>query len=91
MINPEDIIKAVEEEYHLPYGTIVAKGRTKVVAEARAKAVYLCREQTEYSYPELAELFFNRDHTTLMAAYNKYRRKIVTEKVITKYNEFING
>lgn len=50
---------------------LLSKKRTQSLAQARQVAMYLCRELTNASLPQIGERFGGRDHTTVMHAYNK--------------------
>lgn len=50
---------------------LLSKKRTQSLAFARQVAMYLCRELTNASLPQIGERFGGRDHTTVMHAYNK--------------------
>lgn len=62
-----EIIEVVARHFGLGRAQILASGRSKTVACARAIAIRLARDEG-YSYPELGRAFGNRDHTTIMAA-----------------------
>ena len=47
----------------------MSKKRTKEIAFARQVAMYLCREMTDSSLPQIGEYFGGRDHTTVLHAY----------------------
>lgn len=67
IITVQKIINDVESYKGLTSGEIVAKGRTKTLAEARKLAMILAREYTRYSQSELADIF-HRDRTSLIDA-----------------------
>ncbi|MBF7081372.1 chromosomal replication initiator protein DnaA [Desulfallas sp. Bu1-1] len=48
-----------------------SKRRTRSVAFPRQVAMYICREMTENSLPQIGEQFGGRDHTTVLHAYDK--------------------
>jgi len=79
MINPFTIMKIIEENYHLPAGTMAAeeRGRTRIEAEARAVAMYLVREHTRYSFAEIGR-HFNKHYSTVIFNCNKI------EKIVQK-------
>jgi len=69
----ETIIAVVQRAYGIKDLTV--RSRTKRVSEARRVAMYLAREITEFSYPELGDAF-RRDHTTVLSAYKNLRDRI---------------
>ena len=66
---------------------LLSKKRTQALALARQVAMYLCREMTNASLPQIGERFGGRDHTTVMHAYNKI---IKQRQENVKFNETIN-
>ena len=59
---------------------MISKDRSKDVAYPRQMAMYMIRQELEYSFPDIAKIF-KRDHTTVMHACNKIEeeRKIPRE------------
>jgi len=70
-ITVERILKAVSQHFHISVSDIKGKRRTKGLAYPRQIAMYLCRELTGSSFPEIGQKIGNRDHSTVMYAYNK--------------------
>lgn len=54
--------------------------RTKNLAHPRQIAMYLSRELTKLSLPKIGENFGNRDHTTVMHAYDKITKEIAKDE-----------
>lgn len=75
IVNSDYIKKIVAEEYLIKVEDLEGKRRTKKIANARQLAMYLCREMTDSSLPKIGEEF-NRDHTTVLHAYNKITEEI---------------
>lgn len=76
MISPEDIIKAVSSFFHLKSSDLKSSRKHKVVAQPRQIAMYLSREKTKLSFPELGEKFGGKDHTTIMHGHNKIKKEL---------------
>ena len=66
---------------------LLSKKRTQSLAQARQVAMYLCRELTNSSLPQIGERFGGRDHTTVMHAYNKILKQ---RQESSQFNETIN-
>ncbi|MER3407765.1 MAG: hypothetical protein C4292_03025 [Nitrososphaera sp.] len=64
----DDVVVAVAKFYHLDAEQLRGRDRSKEVAYARQIAMYLAKELTQKSLPEIGELFGGRDHTTVMHA-----------------------
>lgn len=67
----ELIQKKVAEYFDVRLSDMRAKKRSKVVVYPRQIAMYLSRELTNHSLPEIGEQFGGRDHTTVLHAYEK--------------------
>jgi chromosomal replication initiator protein len=70
------IILAVADFYHLDEEILTGRGRSKDVAAARHMAMYLAREETGASLPQIGEALGGRDHTTVMHGWEKIASKI---------------
>ncbi|MCD6471902.1 chromosomal replication initiator protein DnaA [Candidatus Aerophobetes bacterium] len=70
-ITIESIQKVVSEYYNIEEKNIKSKNRIKTIAFPRQIAMYLCRELTDASFPEIGEKFGGKDHTTVMYAWRK--------------------
>lgn len=70
-ITIELIQKIVSKHYKLKEGIIRGKKRVRFIAFPRQIAMYLCRELTDASFPNIASTFGGKDHTTVMYAWKK--------------------
>ena len=75
-VTPEEIVKAVSEHYSLKLEEIRGAGRRKEVVIPRQMAMYLIREVTHMSLPEIGQFFDGRDHTTVLYAIQKMQETI---------------
>jgi len=75
-ITIESIQKKVADIFGISLLDIKTKRRNKNVVFPRQVAMYLSRELTELSLPEIGELFGGKDHTTVLHAYNKIKTDI---------------
>lgn len=75
---PQTILKATAEYFSLRTEEILARRRTHRVAFPRKIAMYLCRELTDSSYPEIGRFFDGRDHTTVLSAYESIAAEMKT-------------
>ncbi|HEU0019632.1 MAG TPA: chromosomal replication initiator protein DnaA [Thermoleophilaceae bacterium] len=64
----EEVLTATASLYGLTSKEIVARDRRPLVAQARKVAIYLSRELTDKSLPEIGRRLGNRDHSTILAA-----------------------
>lgn len=68
IITPEDIQKIVSEKLHIKTSEIKSKKRTKNLVYPRQIAMFLCRELTDLSFPEIGKHFGGKDHSTVIHA-----------------------
>ncbi|MCR5481887.1 MAG: chromosomal replication initiator protein DnaA [Clostridia bacterium] len=83
-INAEFIKKEVCKYYNIKPADIESAKRTRNLAYPRQIAMYLCREMTDYSLPKIGEAFGGRDHTTVLHAYEKISKEILTDDNLKK-------
>lgn len=72
----KQIIIVVARFYKLDEETLTGRSRTKEVAFARQMAMYLAREETDASLPQIGEALGGRDHTTVMHGWEKISSRI---------------
>jgi len=70
-ITVELIQKTVADYYKIKVSDMYSKRRPSNIAMPRQVAMYLCKEMTQKSLPEIGELFGGRDHTTVLHAVRK--------------------
>ncbi len=75
-IGVENIQKTVADFYKIKVADMYSKKRPASIARPRQIAMYLAKEMTQKSLPEIGELFGGRDHTTVLHAV----RKIAAER-----------
>lgn len=67
-VGMENIQKTVADYYKIKVADLFSKKRTRAIARPRQLAMWLCREVTSHSYPEIGDAFGGRDHTTVIHA-----------------------
>ncbi|MEO5606012.1 MAG: chromosomal replication initiator protein DnaA [Polaromonas sp.] len=80
-ISVENIQKTVADYYKIKVADMYSKKRPANIARPRQIAMYLAKELTQKSLPEIGELFGGRDHTTVLHAVRKMaaERQLMTE------------
>jgi chromosomal replication initiator protein len=63
-----EIQRAVARRFDTPFREMFSPRRGRDVARPRQVAMYLCRELTARSMPEIGRMFGGRDHTTVLHA-----------------------
>lgn len=67
----EDIQKRVAEHFNIRLADMYSARRARAVARPRQVAMYLAKQLTSRSLPEIGRKFGGRDHTTVMHAVRK--------------------
>jgi chromosomal replication initiator protein len=70
-ISVENIQKTVADFYNIKVADMYSKKRPANIARPRQIAMYVAKELTQKSLPEIGELFGGRDHTTVLHAVRK--------------------
>jgi chromosomal replication initiator protein len=74
-----EIQKRVAEYFDIRVSDILGNKRPKSIAEPRMIAMYLSRELTDFSYPEIAESFGGRNHATIIHAFKKMETSVKSD------------
>ena len=75
----EEIQKRVAEHYNIRQSEMYSSRRARAVARPRQVAMYLSKQLTSRSLPEIGRKFGGRDHTTVMHAVRKVEELRVTD------------
>jgi len=67
----EEIQKVVADYFNVKVSDLRAKKRTLSIVRPRQIAMFLVRELTSHSFPEIGEYFGGKDHTTVLHSCNK--------------------
>ncbi|HEX9076321.1 MAG TPA: chromosomal replication initiator protein DnaA [Anaerolineae bacterium] len=78
-ITVDQVLAAVAEYYRVDIADLTGRSRNKEVVLPRQMAMYLLREETGASLPQIGELLGGRDHTTVMYAHDKMTEQIETD------------
>ena len=70
-ITVDDIQKQVAVHFNIRISDMFSARRSRQIARPRQIAMYLSKNLTSLSYPEIGRKFGNRDHTTIMHAVKK--------------------
>jgi chromosomal replication initiator protein len=77
LITVDFIQRCVVEEFGITLQEIKHRRRNKNIVLPRQIAMYLSRELTELSLPEIGNSFGGKDHTTVLHSYNKIKEGLV--------------
>ena len=70
-VSIEEIQRKVAEHYNLRMNDMISARRARNVARPRQVAMYLAKQLTQRSLPEIGRRFGGRDHTTVMHAVSR--------------------
>ena len=76
------IIRKVADHFGLKPEELTGSGRKKEVVLPRQLAMYLVRELTRASLPEIGQLFGGRDHTTVLYAIQKVQELAESDREV---------
>jgi chromosomal replication initiator protein len=80
----EGIIEAVAEHYSLSREKLLSRNRSREIALPRQVAMYLLREETSASLPQIGDQLGGRDHTTVMYGCDKISDLMETDDVLRR-------
>jgi chromosomal replication initiator protein len=78
-LSPEHILDTVALHYGVKVEELVGRDRSRDIIMPRQMAMYLVREETDASLPEIGQLIGGRDHTTVMHGCEKISNLIETD------------
>jgi chromosomal replication initiator protein len=70
-VSIDNIQRTIAEYYKVKISDLLSKRRSRSIARPRQMAMYLAKEHTNHSLPEIGDAFGGRDHTTVMHACRK--------------------
>lgn len=83
-ITVDEIQKTVSEHFNLKQADLLSERRTRSVARPRQIAMYLCKQHTTRSYPDIGRRFGGRDHTTVLHGVRKIDSLLATDEQIAR-------
>jgi chromosomal replication initiator protein len=75
-VTVDDIISATSKAFNVKSSDIKSKKKHKLYSLPRQVGMYLARELTELSYPDLGAAFGGKDHSTVIYACRKIEKKL---------------
>ena len=76
----EAVLEATAAYHGLTVDDLIGPRRTKKIARARQQAMYLAREATEASLPQIGAALGGRDHSTIIHGCNKVIEQLETDE-----------
>jgi len=92
-ISVELIQKIVADYFGLKVADLKSEKRLKAFVQARQIAVWLCRDLTSASYPDIGSKFGGKDHSTVIHATKKIEKLLAEDvnllKIINELKDII--
>jgi len=83
-ITVDEIQKTVADHFNLKQADLLSERRTRAIARPRQIAMYLCKQHTTRSYPDIGRRFGGRDHTTVLHGVRKIEELMPKEEQIAR-------
>ena len=84
----DSIMKLVSNYYNLPVSKLKSKNNARQVSFPRQVAMYLCKQLTRCSLPEIGTRFGGKHHSTVIHGVHKIERK---RKEEPDFNKLVDG
>ncbi len=81
-ITPDVILQAASKLFGFGPEELLSSSRTRPLVTARQIAMYVCRELTDLSFPQIAKAFGKSDHTTVIHAVNKIEKQMAERRQV---------
>ena len=83
-ITSDKIKKVVCKKYNIKIADLESSKRKREFTHPRQVAMYLCREMTDLSLPQIGKAFGGKDHTTVLHACKKIEEDIKTSSILSE-------
>jgi chromosomal replication initiator protein len=91
VITPQVILEETAKMFNWTIDDLCGRSRRRPLVTARQIGMYVFRELTDYSYPQIAREFGGRDHTTIMHAVEKITDQMAERRhIYEQVSELIN-
>ncbi|WP_031237968.1 chromosomal replication initiator protein DnaA [Asticcacaulis sp. AC466] len=83
-VTVDEIQKLTADHFGLKQADLLSERRTRSVARPRQVAMWLCKQHTTRSYPDIGRRFGGRDHTTVLHAVKKVEELLQADDQIAR-------
>jgi len=83
-ITPSQVIETVAKFYNISVAEMVSPARNKELVQPRQVAMYLIRQETDASLPEIGNLLGGRDHTTVLHGIERIKDRLEAEEQLRR-------
>ena len=80
----DEIQKVTADHFGLKQADLLSERRTRTIARPRQIAMYLCKQNTTRSYPDIGRRFGGRDHTTVLHGVRRIEEMLTTDDQIAR-------
>jgi len=87
-IEMTDVLRVVADYFGVPVESLKSSGRSRDVVVPRQVAMYLIRDLTSHSLPEVGQ-FFGRDHSTVLHATQKVGEQLGRDPELTQHIDLL--
>ncbi|MBI5483733.1 MAG: chromosomal replication initiator protein DnaA, partial [Deltaproteobacteria bacterium] len=88
-VTVELIQKTVVDYFDMKLADLKSEKRLKNIVLARQVAIWLCRDMTKASYPDIGLKFGGKDHSTIIHSFKKIDKAIADDSKLSKIIEEI--
>ena len=88
-ITVEEIQRKVAEYYNIRLADMIAAKRVRTIARPRQVAMFLSKQLTSRSLPEIGRRFGGRDHTTIMHGIRKIEELVLIDRQLAEDVELL--
>ncbi|MEK7478138.1 MAG: chromosomal replication initiator protein DnaA [Patescibacteria group bacterium] len=82
-VSVKDVIEVISDFYNIEEKVLYEKTRRKEIVKPRQIIMYILREDFNTSYPYIGQKLGGRDHTTVIHAYEKIKRDIKKDNLLS--------
>ncbi len=90
-ISANDIVRVVGDFYNVTDEELRGSRRTRRIAQPRQVVMYLMREETDASLPQIGAELGGRDHTTVLYGYERVRARLEQENQFKREVMLLKG
>jgi chromosomal replication initiator protein len=82
-VTPEKVREATAAQFGTDVETLVSRRRDRRTSTARNVAMFLTRETTNLSYPQIGALYGGRDHSTVISSIDRVSGQVSVDPEVT--------
>jgi len=83
-VTVDAVMDTVAKYYHVTIESLTSTSRSRTISFPRQMAMYLIREETGTSYPQIGRKLGNRDHTTILYGHEKIAELLETDSTVRR-------